>query len=142
MAEIKKQISDFNQIIKYLRSAKRKINIATKILKLSEEAAFQVAYEAMIKASIGLMLSYGVRPRVGPGYHKIVIKFAGRILGKEFKSLIKTFDYMRKKRNRFIYEVDTIITEKEAEDSIKIANKYLSIIENVIQKKNPQKKLI
>lgn len=142
MAEIKKQPSNFNQIIKYLRGAKRKIDIAAKILKLSEEASFQVAYEAMIKASIGLMLSYGIRPRVGLGYHKTVIKFAGRILGKEFSSLIKTFDYMRKKRNRFIYEVDTIITEKEAEDSIKIANKYLVIIEDIIQKKNPQKKLV
>lgn len=142
MAEIKKQVSDFNQIVKYLRGAKRKINIATKILKISEDAAFQIAYEGMIKASIGLMLSYGIRPRAGPGYHKTVIKFAGKILGKKFKSLIKTFDYMRKKRNRFIYEVDIIITEKEAEDSIKIANKYLNIIENIIQKKNPQKKLI
>jgi hypothetical protein len=27
---------------------------------------------------------------------------------------------MRKKHNRFIYEVDTIITEKEIEDSIKL----------------------
>jgi hypothetical protein len=49
---------------------------------------------------------------------------------------------MRKKHNRFIYEVDTIISEKEAEDSIKIANKHLAIIEEIIQKKNPQKKLI
>jgi hypothetical protein len=30
---------------------------------------------------------------------------------------------MRKKRNRFIYEVDTMIIQKEAEDSIKIAKK-------------------
>jgi len=142
MVETKKQVSDFNQIIKYLHGAKRKINIAAKILKLSEEAAFQIAYEAMIKASIGLMLSQGIRPRIGPGYHKIIIKFAGKILGKEFESLITTFNYMRRKRNRFIYEVDALITEKEAEDSIKIANKYLAIIESIIQTKNPQKKLL
>ena len=49
---------------------------------------------------------------------------------------------MRRKRNRFIYEVDALITEKEAEDSIKIANKYLAIIESIIQTKNPQKKLL
>jgi len=49
---------------------------------------------------------------------------------------------MRRKRNRFIYEVDTIISQKEAEDSIKIAKKYLDIIDHIIQKKNPQKKLI
>lgn len=142
MVEIKKQLSDFNQIIKYIHAAKKKISVAEKILKLSEEAAFQMAYEGMIKVSIGLMLNYQIRPRVGPGYHKIVIKFAGKILGKEFSSLIKTFDYMRKKRNRSIYEVDTTITETEAENSIKIAKKYLVIIEDIIQSKNPQKKLI
>jgi len=142
MAETRKQKSDFSQIFKYFRAARRKVEIAAKILNIGEEAAFQVAYEAMIKASIGLMLSYGIRPRIGLNYHKNVIKFAGKILGTEFASLIRTFDYMRKKRNRFIYEVDTIITQKEAEDSIKIAKKYLNIIENIIQKKNPQKKLI
>lgn len=142
MAETRKQKSDFNQILKYLRAARRKVDIAVKILGIGEEAAFQVAYEAMIKASIGLMLSSGNRPRIGSNYHKNVIKFAGKILGTEFISLIRNFDHMRKKRNRFIYEVDTIITQKEAGDSIKIAKKYLDIIENIIQKKNPQKKLI
>lgn len=142
MKEIRKQESDFNQILKYLRAARKKVEMAVKILDIGEEAAFQVAYEAMIKASIGLMLSYGIRPRIGPNYHKNVIKFAGKILGNKFASLIRTFDYMRRKRNRFIYEVDTIISQKEAEDSIKIAKKYLDIIDHIIQKKNPQKKLI
>jgi len=96
----------------------------------------------MIKGSIGLMLSYGIRPRIGPGYHKIIIKFSGKILGRQFKSLIRTFDQMRKKRNRFIYEVSTFISEKEAKDAIRIADKYLNIIESIVQKKNPQKKLI
>ncbi|MGB9763551.1 MAG: hypothetical protein ACPLW7_06170, partial [Minisyncoccia bacterium] len=85
--------------------------------------------------------SHEIRPRIGLNYHKNVIKFAGKILGTEFTSLMRTFDCMRKKRNRFIYEVDTMIIQKEAEDSIKIAKKYLDIIENIIQKKNPQKKL-
>lgn len=103
---------------------------------------YQLAYEAMLKASLGLMLSYEYRPRSLPGRHKIIIEFAGKKLGQEFNELIKKFDRMRRKRNQVIYEPLLFISKTEALDSIKTAKKYLKIIEKEIQKKNPQKKLI
>ena len=44
MVETRKQESDFNQILKYLRAARKKVEMAIKILEIGEEAAFQVAY--------------------------------------------------------------------------------------------------
>lgn len=39
-----------------------------KTLTIDEEAAYQLAYEAMLKGSLGFMLSFGVRPRSLPGH--------------------------------------------------------------------------
>jgi hypothetical protein len=38
-----------------------------KALDIDTEAAYEIAYEGMIKSSLALMLSYGERPRSQPG---------------------------------------------------------------------------
>jgi hypothetical protein len=91
MRKLRPQKPDFDQIAKYLAGTRRKLESARKTLVIDEEASYQLAYEAMLKASLGFMLSFSVRPRSLPGRHVTIIEFSGDHLGKEFKHLILTF---------------------------------------------------
>ena len=141
MKKLKSQHVDFNQISRFLAGAERKLAAAKKILAIDEEACYQQAYEAMLKASLGFMLSFGQRPRSIPGHHVAIIEFAEKHLGKEFRNLVSLFNRMRRKRNELIYDVAGIISRKEAEQALETAGKYLKAIREEIQKKNPQAKL-
>ncbi len=142
MKKLKSQHADFDQIIKFLAGAEKKLGAARKILALDEEAAYQLAYEAMLKGSLGYMLSFGVRPRSLPGHHVTIIEFAEEHLGKEFKGLMAMFNRMRRKRHDTIYAVNAFISKNEAEQALETAAKYLAIIRAEIEKKNPQKGLL
>ena len=78
----KPQRADFEQVSRFLAGAQRKLAAARKTLNMDEEASYQLAYEAMLKASLGFLLSYGVRPRSLPGHHVTIIEFAGKHLGQ------------------------------------------------------------
>jgi uncharacterized protein (UPF0332 family) len=140
--KLKPQQIDFGQIARFLTGAEKKLAAAKKTLEIDEEASYQLAYEAMLKASLGLMLSFGVRPRSLPGHHVTIIEFAGEKLGKEFRGLISMFNRMRRKRNQAIYEVTGLISKDEARQALETARTYLEAIRNEIQKRNPQAKLI
>ena len=64
-----KQIADFQ------KSAARKLVAAQKALKIDEEAAYEIAYEAMVKASLAYILVHGQRMRSQLGHHKAIIEF-------------------------------------------------------------------
>jgi hypothetical protein len=49
-------------------------------LAIDADMAYQIAYEAMIKGSLALMLSHGQRPRKQLGYHIAIIEFAQKNL--------------------------------------------------------------
>jgi uncharacterized protein (UPF0332 family) len=140
--KLKPQQIDFGQIARFLAGAEKKLAAAKKTLEIDEEASYQLAYEAMLKASLGLMLSFGVRPRSLPGHHVTIIEFAGEKLGKEFRGLISMFNRMRRKRNQAIYEVTGLISKDEARQALETAATYLEAIRNEIQKRNPQARLI
>lgn len=101
-----------------------------------------MAYDAMLRASLAFMLSLGKRPRSTVGHHRIVIEFMSAALGSEYHTLMRSFNLMRRKRNEALYEPTSTITEKEAEDAIGTARKYLKVIVEEIHKRNPQQKLI
>jgi len=84
------------------------------------------------------MTSYGFRPEI-KDKHLTIVRFTNSILGDKFKRLINTYDFMRRKRHRFIYEPDIPCSRKEAEDALKIAKEFVKIIHNLIKEKNPQK---
>lgn len=141
MKRLRPQPANFLQISRFLVSARKKLQAAKKTLEIDEETSYQMAYEAMLKASLGFMLSFGLRPRSLPGHHVTIIEFAGRQLGKEFKTLIALFDRMRRKRHQAIYDVNGFISDQEAKQALETAEKYLSVIRSEIQRRNPQIKL-
>jgi uncharacterized protein (UPF0332 family) len=92
----------------------------------------------MLRSGLALMFSEGFRPEI-KDKHLTVVRFASSILGDKFKRLINDYDFMRKKRNRFIYEPDIPCSIKEAEDAMKTAKEFVDKISKLIKKKNPQK---
>jgi len=138
----RKEKIGFNQIGKVLDKAIRNIKSAKILLKDSdEEGSFQLAYQAMLLAGRALVFSCGLRPRA-VGSHKIVVDFAEKVLGKEYKILTYKFNKMRKKRHYLIYGIELTVSETEAENAIQTAQDFIEKIKGIIQRKNPQKKLI
>lgn len=135
----KKQKIDFRQINKILEKSYQTFQSAEVILESDSEASFTLSYESMLKISLALMLSKGYRPRVQLGHHKTLVSFAKEIL-KEFSSITATYDRMRQKRNKLIYDIASV-SKTEAKQALEIAKKYFDIVEDKIAEDNPQQRL-
>lgn len=138
MKKLQREAVDWRQVKRFAASAEKKLAAARKTLEIDEEASYQLAYEAMLKATIGFMLSFGVRPRSLPGHHVTIIEFAGKRLPKENQELIALFDRMRRKRHLAIYDVSGFISRQEAQNALETAGKYLAILREEIRKKLSQ----
>jgi len=132
MRKLRAQPADFDQIGRFVAAAAKKLAAAKKTLAIDEEACYQLAYEAMLKASLGFMLSFGVRPRGLPGHHVTIIEFGREKLGREFEGLMAMFSRMRRKRHQAIYDVAGFISSREAEQALETAKEYLAIIRGEI----------
>ncbi len=109
---IKPQKADLKTVVRYLEQAEMKLESARKALAIDEETAYHLAYEAMLKASLGFMLSCGSRPRSQPGHHALIIEFVREGLGEDHQSLCNLFDRMRRKRNQTLYDVTGLAQAK------------------------------
>lgn len=137
---VNKQIANFSQINKVLEKAYKSIQSAKAIIDIDASDCFTLAYESMLKTTLALMLSRGYRPKTQLGHHKTLVNFAQVILGNKFSSITSTYDKMRRKRNKLIYDIASV-SESEAKESLKIAEKYFAIVENNMKENNPQKNL-
>lgn len=111
----------------FLADAHKKASTARKDLPVDAEAAYQIAYEAMLKASLALMLSHGERPRVQLGHHIAIIEFAQKHLGSTPVGIFALFDRMRRKRNNAFYDL-ALISDTEAEEAVKVSEDYLKLV--------------
>jgi uncharacterized protein (UPF0332 family) len=102
--KLKPQKVDWAQIERFLQSADKKLVSAHKILAFDEEPSLQQAYEAMLKAALGFMFSYGFRARSQPGHHIAIIEFVRARVDKRHSSLLTMFDRLRRKRNVALYD--------------------------------------
>ncbi|MBU0633717.1 MAG: HEPN domain-containing protein [Candidatus Omnitrophica bacterium] len=135
---IKKCPIDYKAISSLTKRAHIDLKTAKRNLDKDEECAFNYAYNAMLRSGLALMFSEGFRPDI-KDKHLTVIRFVSIILGDEFKKLINDYDFMRKKRNRFIYEPDIPCSMKEAKDALKTAGEFVDKISKLIREKFPQK---
>jgi uncharacterized protein (UPF0332 family) len=136
MTSTKPQKIDPKQVRQFLADAQKKTVAARKNLVIDEETAYQTAYQAMLKASLALMLSHGQRPRVQLGHHVAIIEFAQKHLDPRLAALFALFDRMRRKRNEAFYEI-AVIGDEEAEDAVVAVEKYVEVIAADIQKRFP-----
>lgn len=140
-SSVKKQAIDYCQIALILSKAENSLSSSRKVQKHDPESAFTLAYESMLKASMALMFSRGFRPRVQLGHHKTLVNFSKYVLGDEFSGMTATYDQMRSKRNRVVYDVGAV-SEAEVKVALNMAKKYLSVVKRKIEEENPQKKLL
>jgi uncharacterized protein (UPF0332 family) len=136
MTTTKPQKIDPKQVRQFLADAQKKTVAARKNLAIDEETAYQTAYQAMLKASLALMLSHGQRPRVQLGHHVAIIEFAQKRLDPSLAALFALFDRMRRKRNEAFYDI-AVIGGVEAEDAVIAVEKYVQVVATDIQKRLP-----
>jgi len=136
MTTTKQQKVDQKQVRQFLADAHKKVVAARKNLAIDEETAYQAAYQAMLKASLALMLSHGQRPRVQLGHHIAIIEFAQKHLDRSHAAFFALFDRMRRKRNEAFYDI-AVIGGVEAEDAVISVEKYVQVIATDIQKRMP-----
>ena len=136
MATTKPQKIDPKQVRRFLADALKKVAAARKNLAIDEESAYQIAYQAMLKGSLALMLSHGQRPRVQLGHHIAIIEFAKKHLDPKLAPTFALFDRMRRKRNDAFYDI-AIISDVEAEDAVSSAEAYLKVVGADIQSRIP-----
>ena len=137
---IKKCPVDYKAIASLMKRACVDLKTAKRNLDDDEECAYNYAYNAMLRAGLALMFGEGYRPEI-KDKHLTIIRFVSFVLGEDFKRLINDYDFMRKKRNRFIYEPDIPCSIKEAKDAIKTAEEFVEKISKLIRGKSPQKEL-
>jgi uncharacterized protein (UPF0332 family) len=137
LKSLKPQPVDWKQVDRYVTAAAKKLATAKRVLPIDDEAAYQLAYEAMLKGSLGLMLSHGFRPRSVPGHHIAIIEFAEKQLGAASHRLLALFDRMRRKRNQALYDAAGLISRTEAEQALDTAAKYLVEVEQHISNRRP-----
>jgi uncharacterized protein (UPF0332 family) len=80
MNKTKRQRPNPQQVKEFFADAKKRAAAARKNLTIDAETAYEIAYEAMIKGSLALMLSHGLRPRKQLGHHIAIIEFAQKNL--------------------------------------------------------------
>ena len=134
---IKKCPVDWKAINNLIRRAYTDLKTTNRNIDRDEECAYNYAYNAMLRSGLALMFSQGFRPEV-KDKHLTTVKFTGSIFGNKFRKLVNNYDFMRRKRNHFIYEPDIPCSRKEAEDALKTAKELVDIIVKFIKKKNPQ----
>lgn len=136
MDKTKPQKVDPKQVKQFLADANKKAVAARKNLMIDEETAYQTAYQAMLKASLALMLSHGQRPRVQLGHHIAIIEFAQTHLDPSLAAKFALFDHMRRKRNNAFYDIE-LISDVEAESAVAAAEEYLQVVSADIQTRIP-----
>ena len=137
MKKLKPHPVDWAQIDHFLASADKKLASAHKILAIDEEACLQQAYEAMLKASLGFMFSFGFRARSQPGHHIAIIDFVRARIGRKHSALLTVFDRLRRKRNLALYDDTGFVSRHDAEQAVESARQYLDVIRTDIEGRKP-----
>lgn len=137
MKKLKPHTVDWAQIDRFLASAEKKLASAHKILAFDEEACLQQAYEAMLKASLGFLFSYGFRARSQPGHHIAIIEFVRGKIDNKHADLLTVFDRLRRKRNVALYDDTGFVSHREAEEALEACRDYLRVIRPGIGARKP-----
>ncbi len=137
---IKKEKISVIQIDKLIQAAEKKIKASERTLEIDEACSYEMAYNAMLHSARAFVFMKGFRPTTN-FQHKTVVSFAEHFLGEEYKALTSKFDYMRKNRNKFIYEPWKLhLSKTDAQKALQSARKFIDIIKKEIKKIDPQKK--
>jgi hypothetical protein len=125
MNKTKPQPTNERQIRQFVADARKRAVAARKNLAVDSETAYQIAYEAMIKGTLALMLSHSQRPRKQLGHHIAIIEFARDNLSGCTAGTFLLFDRMRRKRNDAFYDI-ALVTDTEAQEAVATARRIFA----------------
>jgi uncharacterized protein (UPF0332 family) len=136
MNKSKPQRVNASQVEHFLADAGKRTITAKKNLAIDAATAYQIAYEAMIKGSLALMLSHGQRPRKQLGHHIVIIEFAKKNLVGARPGIFARFDRMRRKRNEAFYDI-AFISDTEAQEAVATAESFVRLLAEDIKARVP-----
>lgn len=128
---------NFRQISTLLARSVKDLETAQATLNIDEEWAYAITYQAMLRAARALLLAEGLRPR-GRNLQKTTVVLAGESLGEGFRTLVNTFDQMRRKREQFMDRSDRPIPRFEVVGALKDARTFVERVVEVARARNPQ----
>ena len=108
--------------------AKRDLSLAEKILQDDLDWCFSITFNGVFQACRAYMFSLGYRPAASQA-HKAAFEFMELTIEDPYKEIIAYFDRARKKRHRTIYNEVGLVTRKEAEDLLQMAEDFIAQIE-------------
>jgi uncharacterized protein (UPF0332 family) len=107
------------------------------VIALSADRRFATAYNAALQAGTIAIACSGYRVSARSGHHKVTFEAAGVAIGSEAAALADYFETCRRKRNVIDYMTSSVATETEAEEIVKRANEFRSVVERWVQREHP-----
>jgi len=119
------------EIKRLLDIAERDLSTAQSIISKDPDWCYNIAYNAILQSSRALMFSIGFRPR-GEAQHATVVRFTRETVGQEYVDLVAVFDQMRRKRNKVVYEMASLVGSEEAKEALAIARSFVLLMSGLI----------
>ncbi len=121
------------EIDKCLEIARRDLSLAEKIFEDDLDWCFSITYNAILQACRAYMFSLGCRPAAIEA-HKTTLEFMELTIEEPYKEMITYFDRVRKKRHKILYDEAGLVTRKEAEELLRMAQDFVAEIEKRLTK--------
>ena len=121
-----------DEVNKAIEIAQRDLTLAEKVFDENLDWSFSIAYNAVLQTCRAYMFHQGYRPASIEG-HKAVFDFMKVAAEPSLKNIVSYFDRVRRKRHRTVYDEVGLITEKETNELLQKARKFLSYTEKVIR---------
>jgi hypothetical protein len=137
---IKPCLVDWKAVGKLIQRARVDLVTAVRNIDDDPECAFSYAYNAMLRSGLALMFCRGFRPEI-KDKHLTIVKYTGAIVGKKYEGILNDYDFMRRKRNNFIYEPDIPCSLTEAKNALATARKFILLIDGIIKRHKPQREM-
>lgn len=132
---------NFAQVSALITRALKDLATARANVSLDREWAYAMAYQAMHRAAKAMVMAEGLRPR-GRDQQKTIVLLAGAILGEGSRSLINSFDRMRRRWHTFLEDPEVPISRYELEGALKDAKKFVEGTLDLTRSRNPQLALL
>jgi hypothetical protein len=126
-----------NQEINNLRALITRDLADAAVIALSADRRFATAYNAALQAATIAIACSGYRVSPRSGHHKVTFEAAGVAIGGEAAALADYFEACRRKRNVIDYISSSVATDTEADEIVKRANDFRSVIEKWVKLKHP-----
>jgi hypothetical protein len=104
---------------------------------LSPDRRFATAYNAALQCGTMAIACSGYRVSARAGHHAVTFEAALLAIGPSVAGLTDYFDTCRRKRNTIDYQASSVATETEAEELLRNAVTFLSVVEAWIKANHP-----